>query len=679
MDLSAQNLPNPMDQQLAPSSQLGGGTNGDHSKINGDQVITNPLSSQLRDQQQSQMAAQIVATNRAQAMVNSQVKEAQQVQQGLPKPQQPTQQPQAPVQQVITQQSGQMQQQQPQAPVQQVITQQSGQMQQQQQPQAPAQQVVNQQSGQMPQQQQPQATMQQAPVQQPVQNQAPQQVASNTIPGTIQNPTMQQQPTGQVQQVVPQQNMQQSMQQQSIGQIQQVAPQQNIQQQPMQQQQQQQMQPGPTQNLVPQVPVQNQPQSVQPVQFGQQAMPQTQPVSFQSFSAPQVVQQPVQQDPNAAQPGENEHNTLSGQQIIADTFIPITQLISSNHDPIQDLHHTVASSNVPDDLRVILNDRIKRLGLIKEGAGLSSMYILELEATSRYINACVKLPWVNKTQDTLDLAKAKEILDKHHYGLDMLKNRMLEFIASIMLNLQNNGPDYASRSPILCFVGLAGTGKTTFAKSMAEALGRKFERIPFGGMADSRSLRGQSRYFPDAEPGAFLKSLARAESKNPVLLLDEIDRVTETARADIMGVLIEALDPEQNAAFTDHYIDYPFSLQNCLFVATSNNISTIATAVLDRMEIIQMPNYNDAEKKVIGRDYVLPKVRSQMGLREDQLIIDESVWDAMIRPLGYDPGVRALDRIIGMICRRAARMIVAGETQNVRVTMNNMKPFVQDF
>ena len=669
MDLSAQNVPNPMDQQLAPSTQLGGGANGDHSTINGDQVITNPLSTQLRDQQQSRMAAQIAATNQAQAMVSSQVKQAQQVQQGLPKPpEQPVQQSPATMQSAApsgttpgtisgTMQNPAAQQQNGQMPQQSVQPQQM---------QPPQQQAVQNQTSQVPTQNTVQQQQVQPPhaVAQPLQNQPQPAPQSPVLQGTIQNPPPQNQVAQQPQQQVIQQPIPGTIQNPALQQGQQAAQPQQPQVQPVQFGQQ---------------TAQPQQSQVQPVQFGQQALPQTQPVTFQTFSAPQAVQQPVQQDPNAPRPGDNEQNTISGQQIIADTFIPVTQLISSNHDPIQDLHHTVAGSNVPDDLRVILNDRIKRLGLIKEGAGLSSMYILELEATTRYINACVNLPWVNKTQDTLDLAKAKEILDKHHFGLDMLKNRMLEFIASIMLNLQNNGPDYASRSPILCFVGLAGTGKTTFAKSMAEALGRKFERIPFGGMADSRSLRGQSRYFPDAEPGAFLKSLARAQSKNPVLLLDEIDRVTETARADIMGVLIEALDPEQNAAFTDHYIDYPFSLQNCLFVATSNNISTIATAVLDRMEIIQMPNYNDAEKKVIGRDYVLPKVRSQMGLREDQLIIDESVWDAMIRPLGYDPGVRALDRIIGMICRRAARMIVAGEAENVRVTMNNMKPFVQDF
>ncbi len=352
----------------------------------------------------------------------------------------------------------------------------------------------------------------------------------------------------------------------------------------------------------------------------------------------------------------------------------------SKRDQIKELEDQVATSSVPEALRVIIKDRIDRLKLIKAGSGyMSSMYILEYESTSRYVNWCVGLPWITKSQDVLNLTKARESLDKYHYGLNMLKERVLEYIASIMLNLQNNGPDFASRSPILCFVGLAGTGKTTFGISMAEALGRSIERIPFGGMADSRVLRGQSRFFPDAEPGQIVKHLVHAKARNPVLLLDEIDRVTETARADIMGVLIELLDPEQNATFSDHYIDFPFNLSNCLFVATSNNVSTIATAVLDRMEIIQMPSYSDTEKMVIGRDYVLPKTRALMGLKEDQLQIDDAIWQPVIRPLGYDPGVRSLDRLINMMCRRVAKLIVEGEVKNVRITPDNIKKFTQDF
>lgn len=348
-----------------------------------------------------------------------------------------------------------------------------------------------------------------------------------------------------------------------------------------------------------------------------------------------------------------------------------------SYDQIRKLGEKVEKADLPEELKNTLDERIARLALIRSGAGFtSSTYILEYESTSRYINWVVGLPWNKRTTDTLDLAKAKEIMDKNHFGLEPLKERVLEYIASIMLNIKNNGPDYMARSPILCFVGLAGTGKTTFAKSVGETLGRQFERIPFGGMADSRVLRGQSRYFPDAEPGAIVKRLVHADAKNPVMLLDELDRVTETARSDIMGVLIELLDPEQNAAFTDHYIDYPFNLSSCLFVATANNTTAISTAVLDRLEIIQMPSYTDEEKIQIAKQYVLPKVQALAGLKPDQLVIEDDVWEPIVRPLGYDPGIRGLERLINGICRKAATLIVQGKAQNVHVTDANAKEFL---
>jgi ATP-dependent Lon protease len=318
------------------------------------------------------------------------------------------------------------------------------------------------------------------------------------------------------------------------------------------------------------------------------------------------------------------------------------------------------------------------LAMIRSSAGfLSSTYIMEYESTSRFVTWAVELPWNKESEDQLDLAKAKAMMDKNHYGLEPLKQRVLEYIASIMLNIKNYGAkENAIKAPILCLVGLAGTGKTTFAKSIADSLGREFERIPFGGMADSRVLRGQSRYFPDAEPGQIIKRLAHAKTKNPVILLDELDRVTDTARADIMGVLIEILDPEQNARFTDHYIDFPFNLQDVIFVATANNVNSVATAVLDRLEMVHMPSYNDDEKTQIGKNYVLPKTMKMTGLLPDQLIIDESVWQPLIRPLGYDPGVRGLERIITGICRKAATVIITGQAQTVKVTADNLKQFM---
>lgn len=362
---------------------------------------------------------------------------------------------------------------------------------------------------------------------------------------------------------------------------------------------------------------------------------------------------------------------------------PATPVLTSQektNDQIRRLGEMVEKSAVPPDLRLLLSDRVSRLALLRASAGfMSANYIIEYETTAAYIKWVVKLPWQIASQDLLDLVKAKAILDKNHYGLDAIKNRILEYLATIILNVQHGGKDYLAHAPILCLVGLAGTGKTTLAKSIAEALGKKFERIPFGGMGDSRSLRGQSRAFADAEPGGIVKKLAHAETKNPVILLDELDRVTETSRADIMGVLVELLDPEQNQAFTDHYIDYPFDLTNVLFVATANNTTNISTAVLDRLEIIQMPSYTDAEKVVIAKQYLFAKIRTQTGLSDRQLMIDDAVWSGIIRPLGFDSGIRSLERTIEGICRKVARMIVEGKAQSVGITLDNVKGFLPTY
>ncbi|CAN5182650.1 hypothetical protein BH09PAT1_BH09PAT1_2030 [soil metagenome] len=346
-------------------------------------------------------------------------------------------------------------------------------------------------------------------------------------------------------------------------------------------------------------------------------------------------------------------------------------------DQIRRLGERVEKAELPQLLRENLLDRVSRLALIRASAGfMSANYILEYENTSTYVNWIVGLPWHKESTDSLDLLKAKEIMDKNHYGLVAIKERILDYLATIILNMRAERHDLVQRAPILCLVGLAGTGKTTLAKSIGEALGKQFERIPFGGMADAIALRGQSKAFPDSEPGFVMKKLFHGQTNNPVILLDELDRVTESSRADIMGVLVELLDPEQNFAFTDHYIDYPFDLSRVLFVATANNTSNIATAVLDRLEIIQMPSYTDEEKIIIAKVYLFNKIRSEAGLTDQQMIIDETVWPGIIRPLGFDSGIRSLERTIEGMCRRVARQIVEGKAQAVRITDINLKEFL---
>lgn len=364
----------------------------------------------------------------------------------------------------------------------------------------------------------------------------------------------------------------------------------------------------------------------------------------------------------------NNNSSVSAQTV---------RLQADANDQIRKLGEKVEKTNLPEELKELLTSRVQRLALLRASAGfLSATYILEYESTASYINWVINLPWISKSQDILDLNHAKTVLDKNHYGMQNTKDRILEYLASLILNAKQGTFHHFVKAPVLCFVGLPGTGKTTFAMSIAESLGRNFERIPFGGMGDSRALRGQSRALADSEPGYIIKKLIHAKTNNCVILLDELDRVSQEARADIMGVLVELLDPEQNSRFIDHYIDYSFDLTNVLFIATANNTTNVSTAVLDRLEVIQMPSYQDAEKIIIAKSYLFPKVREESGLSKEQLVIDEDVWPAVIRPLGYDSGIRSLKRTIEGICRKTSRQIVEGKTQAVHITNLNVKEFL---
>lgn len=309
-------------------------------------------------------------------------------------------------------------------------------------------------------------------------------------------------------------------------------------------------------------------------------------------------------------------------------------------------------------------------------------YFSSFDQVANYIDWITNLPWNKRDADNLSIPHAKEILDRNHYGLTEIKDRILEYLSVMKMNIELSKTDTSSpghnfmRAPILFFVGLVGTGKTTIAKSIAEAMNRSFMRIPFGGMGSALDLRGQSRVHPDAEAGQIMKALRRAGTKNPVILLDELDRVTENARPDIMGVLVELLDPEQNIAFTDHYIDYPFDLSQVLFIATANNTGNISTAVMDRLEPIQMPSYTDEEKIIIAKSYVYPNIMKESGLSPQQIAIDDNVWPEVVRPLGFDSGIRTLERTVNGICRKVARNIVEGKFGNVHITETNIKQYL---
>ncbi len=338
------------------------------------------------------------------------------------------------------------------------------------------------------------------------------------------------------------------------------------------------------------------------------------------------------------------------------------------------LSQKIAEATLPQAVRDKANRDIISLQRSIDFGNYDEKY----EIVTRYLDWLIKVPWNKMTKDRLDIVEARRIFDAHHYGMKEVKDRFLEYIS--LLNLQQKqAPDKAYRAPVLLLVGLVGTGKTTFAYSLAEALGRYLVRIPFGGMSSARELRGWSRLNLEAEPGKVIKGLCEVGVRNPVILLDEIDRSTEDSRMDIMGVLVELLDPAQNHAFTDNYIDYPIDLSQAIFLATANNTTNIATAVMDRMEKISMPSYTDEEKKMIAKKYTLPKLFKNAGLRPDQIIIDEQLWPKIIRPLGYDMGIRTLERTLDNLVRKSVRIMVEQGYDEIHVTPENSKIFLPQY
>jgi ATP-dependent Lon protease len=338
---------------------------------------------------------------------------------------------------------------------------------------------------------------------------------------------------------------------------------------------------------------------------------------------------------------------------------------------IEKLKTLLQSADLPANLHDKAAEQIQRIYLtLKHGGNLS-----QLDITAKYIDWIVNLPWNKKTDDILDVTHAKQVLEANHFGLEKIKQRIIEYISVLILQKKGEAPE-THHAPNLFFVGLAGTGKTTFAKSVAEALGRKFMRIPFGGLSSALDLRGQSKTSPEAEPGMIIRALRRAGTQNPVILLDELDRITPESRAAIMGVLIELLDPGQNNNFTDYFIDFPFDLSQVLFIATANNTNNISTAVMDRLEVIQMPSYTDEEKIAIAKNYVFPRYIKEVGLTPENIKIEDSVWMKITRPLGFDSGIRSLERTIEGIARKVAYRIVKGEGTSFIINDTNVREYL---
>ncbi len=307
----------------------------------------------------------------------------------------------------------------------------------------------------------------------------------------------------------------------------------------------------------------------------------------------------------------------------------------------------------------------------KELARLSKMTPFSPESTvSRtYLDWLVSLPWHQETSDEIDLKKAKAILDEDHFGLKKPKERVLEYLAVCKLTEKLKGP-------ILCFVGPPGVGKTSIARSIARSMGRNFVRMSLGGVRDEAEIRGHRRTYVASMPGRLMQSMKKAGSRNPVFLMDEIDKMGSDWRGDPAAALLEVLDPEQNSEFHDHFLDVPFDISKVMFIATANTLYGIPVSLRDRMEIIDFSGYTHDEKIEIARKFLIPRQLREHGLKEGSLKIDDKGIDAAIRGYTREAGVRNLNRELASMCRRAARKVVEDKVQGVKVTPENMTDFL---
>jgi ATP-dependent Lon protease len=306
----------------------------------------------------------------------------------------------------------------------------------------------------------------------------------------------------------------------------------------------------------------------------------------------------------------------------------------------------------------VLPDEVKKVAL-KEVERLAQMSpaVAEYAITRTYVDWILALPWNKATRDTLELEAARRILEEQHFGLDKVKERLLEFIAVIKLKKDLKGP-------LLCLVGPPGVGKTSLGKSVADALGRRFARISLGGLRDEAEIRGHRRTYVGAMPGRILQTIRRAETRNPVILLDEIDKVGADFRGDPSSALLEVLDPQQNSTFTDHYLDLPFDLSQVLFITTANWLDPIQAALRDRLEVINLPSYTVSEKLQIARRYLVPRQLEEHGLDRKRVRFPDATLRHLITDYTHEAGVRQLEREIASLTRKAARRIVSKNGQN---------------